>query len=259
VETYSEPDEVRRARSWLIGQRLPHHDPDTLALVAARLEARRRGRWFDFGLFMVFAVLYMIGLFWVDAGRGPLGVISVAAPVVVAMSISLVRRAFLWSRRERDTAARLHGRVTTLERPTWEELLGWSTLVCLAGLVASAAICAAVVTVSSEGPGRPGRFALLLLSTSYGAALLALARRRSTVARDDVSLVADRRLRAEEAAQAIGAAGPLIALVPILSSRSSTATAVVLCAYLLVTVAAWWHGRRLVRGQVLQPASGGAG
>jgi hypothetical protein len=259
VETYSEPDEVRRARSWLIGQRLPHHDPDTLALVAARLEARRKGRWFDFVLFAAFAALYMIWMFWADLGGGSTQSLAMTVPIVIAMSISLVRRAVLWSRRERHAAARLHGRVTALERLTLVELLGRSTVVLLAALVAAALVCPAFITIPPEGPSRSWRFGMVVLGSMHCAALLALARRRSTVASDDVSLAADRRLRIEEAAQAVAPGALFIAVIPAPGGRSTTATAAFFCAYLLVTAAAWWHGRRLVRGQVLQPASGGAG
>lgn len=258
METYSEPGEVLRARSWLIGQRLPHHDPDTLALVAARLEARRKGRWFDVVLLLVLLVAFIVWVFWAGVAAEYGSLFTVAVPIVCAMAISLFRRSVLWQRRERATAARLHGRVTSLERPTWAELLGRPTLILLGGLIAAALVTAALATPLAAAENRLGRVALVVLGTLYCAALLGLARRRSTVARDDVTLIADRRLRAEEAAQAIGSAGWFIAIVPNSGGVDVVGQMLFLGGYLLVSYAAWCHGRRLVRGHVLQPASGGA-
>jgi hypothetical protein len=239
-----------RARSWLIQQRLPHHDADAVLLVAARLAARRRGRWFDGLLFLGFLLACLVWLYATDAR--PLSPSAfTAAVMVVAMSIVLLRRSLLWWRLERGVAAQLHGRVAALDRPTWARLVGWPAVLLLT-LVSAAALVAAASSAVHES-GRGARVVLVSLGVVYTVVLLELARRRSVLAGDALTFTVDRRLRVAEAVDAVGTGAIFIAIVPLPFGASNTGTVLSLAGYGLLCVTAWWNSRHTQGGLVAAP------
>jgi hypothetical protein len=256
---YPKYTDVDRARSWLIQQRLPHHDGDVVALVAARLAARRKGRWFD-GLILVgLLAAYLLWLAAVDDDEsGFLALLLAVFPFAAVMSIEVLRRSVLWWRHERDAAAQLRGRVTTLDRrPTWSELLGWPALVLLAGLASAALATTATAAPGPNESSRESHVVMVVSGIGYCLALLELARRRSMLARDAVTLAADRRLRVEEAGEAASLGALFIAVFPMTTSENGTAMYLLLAGYGLVLLATWWHARQ-ARADGVVVAPGGA-
>jgi hypothetical protein len=64
------------------------------------------------------------------------------------------------------------------------------------------------------------------------------------LATDAVTLAADRRLRVEEAVDAVGSGAFFIALIPAQGGENVTSLVVFLGGCGLVSSAAWWHARR---------------
>jgi hypothetical protein len=91
---------------------------------------------------------------------------------------------------------------------------------------------------------------MAVLGIGYCLALLELARRRSMLARDAVTLAADRRLRVEEADEAVSLGAPFIAIFPTMTGENGTAIYIFLAGYGLLLLARWWHAKQ-VRADVV--------
>jgi hypothetical protein len=223
------------ARAWLARHRLPGDDR-TVALVAERLGARRRGWALELSVYVlvVLAGWWLVSRDQLDWGwNGDFTPFCFAIAGLVTGDIA--RRWIVWGRWDRRLGVGLPVRVADLRRPAWDDLVSTRAVRRAVVLVASGVLFAWWRWgVDGAQIGATTLF-IVVAGTLHAGVLLELACRRSVPAGDETALAVNDRLRGEEARHAVMSGLFLVALAPAVSGASNyTWTLVFFVGYLFV-------------------------
>ena len=240
------------ARGWLARHRLPADD-STVALVAERLRARRRGWLIDR---FVFTGVALVG--WWALARDQLFSdtdLTAWLPVVVGGCVAgdVVRRWVMWSRWDRRELAAQQVRVASLRRPTWDDLVG-RRFVQRAAVLVGVVLLAAVEGYRRTGAAEAAAMAFVALAAAaHVVLLLEVARRRPLPAGDEVALAVNDRLRGEEANHAATDGLIWVVLAPVVVWGSNVTVPILVFIGYLYAVSAVRHRYAYVQagGQVV--------
>jgi hypothetical protein len=223
------------ARMWLARHRLPADDA-TVALVARRLRARRRGVWLDMLVYTGVVVVGWWALAHDQLWEGPDLTVWLAVVVTGSVAGDVVRRWVMWSRWDRRQLAEQQVRVASLRRPSWDDLVG-TRFVRRAAVLVGVVLLLAVEGYRQTGAAEAAVMVFIVLAAPvHVGLLLEVARRRALPAGNEVALAVNDRLRGEEANHAATDGLVWVVLAPVVVWNSNLALPLIVFVGYLYTV-----------------------